>query len=212
MHKGEWGTATRTETLSITDAIESRHSIRRYEHEPIPDEDMQEILRLASLAPSAWNLQPWRFHVVTDPNLKQQLQEAAFGQRQVTMAPVVVLVVSDMEDTLQHLEEILPEGMPPERKQREVETFRGTFEPRSVESRGLWGLTQANIALGFLLLAARGRGYATVPMLGFDQERVKELLGLAPHIQVAAMVPIGVAGEEGYPHHRHPLERIVTYH
>lgn len=203
---------TRTATLSITEAIESRHSIRRYEDEPVPDDHVQEILRLASLAPSAWNLQPWRFHVVTDPVLKQQLQEAAYGQQQVGAAPVVVLVVSDMEDTLERLAEILPETMPEERKQREVETLRRDFADRSVEERGLWGLTQANIALGFLLLAARGMGYATVPMLGFDPNRVRVLLGLAPHVQVAAMVPIGLAGEEGYPHHRHPLERIVTYH
>lgn len=203
---------TQAETLSITDAIESRHSIRRYENEPIPDDHVEEILRLAGLAPSAWNLQPWRFHVVTDPELKQQLQEATNGQKQVGTAPVVVLVVSDMEDTLEHLPEILPETMPADRKQREVETLRRTFADRSVEERGLWGLTQANIALGFLLLAARGMGYSTVPMLGFDPNRVRVLLGLAPHVQVAAMVPIGLAGEEGYPHHRHPLERIVTYH
>ncbi len=57
-------------TLPVHEAIESRVSIRKYQPEPIPPEDLREVLRLASLAPSAWNLQPWRFHVVTDPAIK----------------------------------------------------------------------------------------------------------------------------------------------
>lgn len=201
----------RTTLISVQEAIETRRSIRKFVQEPIPRADIDEILRLASLAPSAWNVQPWRFVVVTDPGLKEQLQAAAYGQQQVTSAPAVILVLSDMEDVMANTMEIAHAAMPDEQKERVVQTIHRVFGGTSVEERGKWALSQTGIALGFLLIAARGLGYATVPMLGFDQARVREILGLPEHVQFAAMVPIGRPAEEGYPHHRHPLERIVTY-
>lgn len=199
-------------TLPIHEAIEARRSIRRYVDEPIPQEDLDYILHLAGLAPSAWNVQPWRFHVVTDPGLKQQLQEAAYGQRQVTSAPTVILVTSDMEDVIASLPETVHPGMPPERREQEVANLSQTFGSQTVEQRGTWGLGQTYIALGFLLAAAQGMGYATVPMLGFNPVKVREILKLPEHVLFAAMVPIGKAAEDGFPHHRHKLSRIVTYH
>lgn len=198
--------------LLVTDAINSRHSIRKFVQEPIPQEDLREILELVRLAPSAWNLQPWRLHVITNTELKEKLKDAAYGQQQVTSAPAVILVCSDMEDVLTNLAETIHPGVPGDRKESEIANLSSLFGSMGIEERGQWGLTQTNIALGFLMIAAQGLGYATVPMLGFDQIKVKELLGLPEHVKFAAMVPIGRADAEGYPHHRHELDRIVSFH
>lgn len=199
-------------TLSVDDAIKGRHSIRKFVQESISKEDLNQIFELVRLTPSAWNLQPWRFHVITNMQLKEKLQEAAYGQQQVTSAPAVVLVISDMEDVLAHLPETVHPGLPPERRQEEVANLSSFFGGMSIEERGQWGLTQTNIALGFLLTAIQGLGYASVPMLGFDQEKVKEILGLPEYIKFAAMVPFGKPDAEGYDHHRFELDKIVTYH
>lgn len=199
-------------TLSVDDAIKSRHSIRKFIQEPISKEDLNQIFELVRLTPSAWNLQPWRFHVITDKALKEKLQEAAYGQQQVTSAPAVAILISDMEDVLANLPETVHPGLSAERQQDEVANLSSFFGGMSVEERGQWGLTQTNIALGFLLTAIQGLGYASVPMLGFDQEKVKEILSLPEHIKFAAMVPFGKPDAEGYEHHRFPLEKIVTYH
>ncbi|MBW9235031.1 nitroreductase family protein, partial [Leptospira santarosai] len=53
---------------------------------------LKTFLSLSVYPPSAWNLQPWRFHVVTDVDLKKKLEEAAYGQKQVTSAPAVIVV------------------------------------------------------------------------------------------------------------------------
>lgn len=199
-------------TLSVDDAIKSRHSIRKFIQEPISKEDLNQIFELVRLTPSAWNLQPWRFHVITDKALKEKLQEAAYGQQQVTSAPAVAILISDMEDVLANLPETVHPGLSAERQQEEVANLSSFFGGMSVEERGQWGLTQTNIALGFLLTAIQGLGYASVPMLGFDQEKVKEILSLPEHIKFAAMVPFGKPDAEGYEHHRFSLEKIVTYH
>ncbi|MFD1738998.1 nitroreductase family protein [Bacillus salitolerans] len=203
---------TTQQILSIKDAIESRHSIRKFVQKPISKSDIDRIFELVRLTPSAWNLQPWKFHVVTDKELKNKLQEAAYGQQQVTSAPAVILVTSDMENILANLSDTVHPGITPERKQEEVANLSSIFGGMSVEERGQWGLTQTNITLGFLLITIQGFGYSSVPMLGFDQEKVKEILGLPEHIKFAAMVPFGLPDTEGYPHHRFELDKIVTYY
>lgn len=205
-------TQTLTQPLSVAEAIASRRSIRKFVQEPLDQNDLREILRLASLAPSAWNAQTWRFAVVQDPALKESLRDAAYGQAQITGAPAVIVVYSDMEDTLETAEETAHPGMGEAARSTQRKTFEGAFGAQEVAQRGQWGLTQANIAFGFLMLAARGLGYDTVPMLGFDPERVKEILGLPPHVQFAGLLPLGKRAEDGHPHHRHSVERLTRFY
>ncbi|GAA5503894.1 NADH dehydrogenase [Deinococcus xinjiangensis] len=205
-------TLTVNKPLTITEAIESRRSIRKFVQEPMDQADLHEILRLASLAPSAWNAQTWRFAVVQDPAIKEQLREAAYGQGQLTSAPAVIVVYSDMEDTLNTVEETAHPGMGEAGRTGQRNTFNNAFGAQEVAQRGQWGLTQANIAFGFLMLAARGLGYDTVPMLGFNPEKVKEILGLPQHVQFAGLLPIGKRAEDGFPHHRHSVERITKFY
>ncbi|GAA5513355.1 NADH dehydrogenase [Deinococcus carri] len=205
-------TATATRSLTVTEAIQTRRSIRKFVQEPMNQDDLREILRLASLAPTANNVQPTRFAVIQNPELQEKLQAAAYNQSQVTSAPAVIVVYSDMEDVLQNAEETVHPGMGEEQITARAAGLRKNFEGQDVAQRGQWGLTQANIAFGFVMLAARGLGYDTVPMLGFDPEKVRELLGLPAHVQFAGMLPVGKRAEEGFPHHRHSVERITTFY
>lgn len=205
-------TQTLTQPLTVPEAIASRRSIRKFVQEPLDQSDLREIIRLSSLAPSAWNVQPWRFAVVQDPALKERLRGAAYGQAQVTNAPAVIAVYSDMEDALTNAEETAHPGRGDEGRAAQRKTFEGVFGAQSVEQRGQWGLAQANIAFGFLLVAARGLGYDTSPMLGFDAAKVRELLGLPAHAQFAGLVALGRRAEEGYAHHRHAVDRIATFY
>ena len=205
-------TQTLMQPLTVPDAIASRRSIRKFVQEPIPENDLREIIRLSSLAPSAWNVQPWRFAVVQDPELKARLREAAYGQAQVTDAPAVIAVYSDMEDVLENAEETAHPGMGDDGRAAQRKTFEGVFGAQPVEQRGQWGLAQANIAFGFLLVAARGLGYDTSPMLGFDAAKVRELLGLPEHVQFAGLVALGLRAEEGFAHHRHEVDRVATFY
>ncbi|GGR48605.1 nitroreductase [Deinococcus seoulensis] len=205
-------TATTPKVLDVKEAIETRRSIRKYVQEPMNQDDLHEILRLASLAPSAWNAQTWRFAVVQDAAIKEQLQAAAYGQGQVTNAPAVIVVYSDMEDTLATVEETAHPGMGDAGREGQRKTFDGAFGSQDVAQRGQWGLSQANIAFGFVMIAARGLGYDTVPMLGFDPAKVKEILGLPEHVQFAGLLPVGKRAEDGFPHHRHSVERITKFY
>jgi len=199
------------EILTVTRAAESRRSIRKFEPTPIPREHMQEILRVTGLAPSPWNLQPWRFVVVETAETKARLQDAAYGQAQIGNAPTVIVLYSDMSDAIDTVDETVHPGMKGPQGEKAAADIRSTFASYSDAERAAWGFAESNIALGFLLLTAQAYGYSTSPMLGFQPEKVKELLGLPVDARIPALIAIGVGAEEGFPHHRHPLERIARF-
>ena len=196
---------------SAAQAALSRRSIRRYDPTPIPEADLRELLRLAGRAPSAFNVQPWRFVVVQDELLKTRLAQAAFGQQQVLHAPATIVLYSDMVDALDRMPEAMHPGMPADKRDAGVQSFRARFATESADEREAWGAAQSNIALGYLLLLAESLGYATSPMLGFDPDKVKALLGLPAHVRIPALVAIGYPAEEGFAPHRLAPETLVNF-
>jgi nitroreductase len=196
---------------SVAEAAESRRSVRKFTSEPIPQDDLRELVRVAGRAPSAFNVQPWRFVVVTDPALKERLREAAYGQQQVTGAPAVVVLYSDMRDALATIDQAIHPDVQGEKREAQKTSLLGSFSRRDDDEREAWGAQQSNIALGYLLLAAEGMGLGTSPMLGFQPEKVKEVLGLPPHVHIPAMVAVGYPAEEGFRSHRHDVDRVAEF-
>jgi nitroreductase len=194
---------------TAAEAMRSRVSVRRYTEEPVTAAEIREVVELAGHAPSAFNVQPWRFVAVTDADTKLRLQAAAMNQPQVGSAPVVLAVTSDMEDVMENLDAILHPGLPEEKREGTKAYLEGSFGSMSVEERAAFGRGQTNIALGYLLVALESLGYGSSPMLGFDPVAVREVLELPPHVEIVALVAFGRPAEEGFPKHRHPVEAIL---
>jgi nitroreductase len=202
-----------SQVLTVTDAANTRRSIRKYQNSPLSRAALLELLRIATRAPSPWNLQPWRFVVVEDAAVKAQLREAAFGQPQVGAAPAVIVMYSDMLDALATVEETVHPGMagPGGDVSAPAASIRANFAKYSDADREAWGFAEANIALGYLLLAATAHGFGTSPMLGFAPEKVKAVLGLPEHVRIPALVAIGLPAEDGFPQHRHTVDRVARF-
>jgi nitroreductase len=184
--------------LTVREAADRRRSIRQYTDEPVPEADLREILRIASMAPSAWNLQPWRAVVVRDPSLRARLAVAANNQPQVSRAPAVIVLYADAEDAMNA-------------RQASGEAVSKTLDQMDSEKRRALAHNLTYIALGYLLLAAESLGYVTSPMLGFKPDEMKLVLGLPAHASVAAVIAVGVAAEDGRMTQRHDVDRIATF-
>lgn len=197
--------------LSAADAALARHSVRVYQDVPVSDDDIRTVLQLTGRAPSAFNLQPWRFIVVRDQATKDQLQAASYGQKQVGQAPVVIAMYADMEDTLANLAEVVHPDLSDEKKAGTIAMLENNFGGMSVEARAAWANGQANIALGYLLLIAKAEGFDTSPMLGFQADQVKALLGIPTHATITALVAFGRGADDGFRSHRHPVERVASF-
>jgi len=86
--------------MELKDAIRKRQSIRDYQDKTVPEEKLLRVLEAARLAPSGSNTQPWKFVVVRDSKRRQELAQAAMGQKFVAKAPVIIAAVATMPEIL----------------------------------------------------------------------------------------------------------------
>lgn len=196
---------------SVVESARHRRSIRKYQAQAIAETDLLEILELAGRAPSAWNLQPWRWIAVVNQEEKTKLQAAAYGQPQVGSAAAVFVVTSDLKVALADAEATRPAGTSDEDRVKQSESIRKSLGSLTPEQSAAWGRGQSNIALGYLLLVLESLGYASSPMLGFDEGKVRELYGLADHVEVVALVAVGLAADEGFASNRIPVGNITRF-
>ena len=195
---------------AVLDAAESRRSIRRYADTPVTEAELSVLLAAAGRAPSAYNLQPWRWVAVRDHELKSKIQAAAFGQPQVGAAPVLLVLYTDTMDALNTVEETFAATLPADKAAGTKAHLMDTLGAQSEADREAWGAGQSYIALGYLLLIAESMGLGTSPMLGFNPEQVKSILGLPSHARVPALVAVGYPAEEGFESPRHAVGRVLT--
>ena len=79
--------------MELMDVIRKRRSVRKYKSDPVPDEDIQYVLEAARLAPSWANNQCWKFVVVKDEEVKEELAKA--GNEWIAQAPVIITACAD---------------------------------------------------------------------------------------------------------------------
>jgi nitroreductase len=86
--------------MTVTEAISNRYSCRSYQDRPVEKEKLEKILEAARLAPSAKNLQDWRFVVVTNPDMRRHLAEAANNQMFIANAGVIIAACSNSDHVM----------------------------------------------------------------------------------------------------------------
>lgn len=200
--------------MHVLEAIARRRSVRSYKPEPVPEEILLQLLDAARQAPSSWNLQPWEFVVVTDPEVKKALRAAANQQAQVEQAAAVFVCLGSLrqQDALaDRLERSIPADAPPERRERILRVVhRHRHDP---EVRKIHVLTNTYIGIAHLVLAAESFGLGTSWMGGFDADQVRALLGIPDEYLVASLVAVGwpADGHAPQPRHRRPLAEIYQW-
>ena len=167
--------------MEVKDCIEGRTSIRVFKPDPVPEEIVDEGLRLANLAPSAGNLQARDFIVVRNHATKKRLMEAAFGQDFIETAPVVVVFCANL-DRIAHYGD------------------RG---------RTLYCLQDVAAAIQNMALYLHSRGLGSVWVGAFDEGRAAAALGVPAHVRPVAMLPVGYPAEKGVHRRRLPLPELV---
>ncbi|MEU3014522.1 nitroreductase family protein [Nocardia asteroides] len=204
-----------TQTLSVTEAIRTRRTVRHYRPEPIAPELLAELLDLTVQAPSAWNMQDRSIVVVTSVEGRKALSEAAFGQPQPLEAPAVLVFVADPAAWTAANTDIAEQAV---RSGAWNEQFLAQFDARaeyhSLRERGLLrenAVKNAMIAATYVMLAAAGLGLASAPMNGWDAQRVKQAIGIDADtdLAIAVMVTVGYAADTPPHPGRRPRELTV---
>jgi len=179
----------------------------------VPDDVLQSILELAAQAPSGFNLQPWRFVVVRDPENRKRLQKTAMNQPKVGEAPVVIIAIGMKEESKKVIEEVLREGAKRGVGKAEDVPATATSARQFLDSfpMNIWVNRHTMIALTTMMLLAETYGFDTAPMEGFDPASVKHEFGIPDEAEVVALLAIGRAQEPDKPYPgRFPLSRLVS--
>jgi nitroreductase len=197
--------------MNVKETIEARRSVKHYDPDHVmPEEDLAELIRLTKLAPSSFNMQNYRILVVRDAEVRQQIRAAAWDQPQVTDASVLFILCADLTahqenpstywaHAPQEVQDILGPMIQPFYEGKDT-----LIRDEAMRSSALAGMT--------LMLAAKGMGYDSCPMIGFDGEKVAELINLPKHYALSFMIPAGKQAQPGWERgDRLPDDRVVAY-
>src|SRR5262245_24074955 len=195
--------AKRAAEKLLSEVIRDRRATPSFESIPVHEVDLRKIMEAGLSAPSGYNLQPWRFVVVRDPEQRKRLREAALNQPKVEEAPVVIVACGDKEGWRNgDLEEMLriaaangyggPEQH--ERVRRAATSFLGSSPGDKggvAPDFGMWVNRHVMIAFTHIMLMAEALGYDTAPMEGFSESKVRALLKIPESVRVVALLAIG---------------------
>ncbi|MCR8845295.1 nitroreductase family protein [Paenibacillus sp. SC116] len=209
---------TANRNANFYDVIRDRRSVRVYDPSyKISDEEIKELLGEAMLAPSGTNLNPWRFMVFTDPELKQKLLPLALGQKQVADASAVILVLGDMDAyTVENADKINQRAvdagyMTEQIKETINNSVQGYYGSVSEQTKKEWQMLDGGLLAMQLMLAAKARGYDTVPMLGYNTEEFRKEFNVPDNLVNVLMITLGKAAQPGFPTVRLGVDEVTTW-
>lgn len=200
----------------IKDLIESRISANHFDPSvPVSDEQVAELARLATLAPSAYNVQNWQFVAVRSTEAREKLRELSFGQQKVADAPVTFII----SGTLRAQDQVAAALKPAVDKgiliqpvvDRWTRMAQGSMDGDERAQRDE-ALRSASLAAMTMILAAEGMGLASCAMTGFDAQAVHEAFGLGADEVPVMLVAVGHAAKGNWPQKpRRPLDQVLRY-
>lgn len=205
--------------LNDTDFItvaKERRSVRQYDAEYVmTEEEIREILDVAIQAPSSSNLQPWRFLVIQDKQTQQELLPIANNQQQIVDASAVIAVLADIEgykNAERIYGELVNKGiMKNEIKEPYVASILHNYGNFSAEKALSVAMIDGGLVSMQIMLAAKAKGYDTVPMGGFDEAKFVDAFNVPENFKPVMLISIGKGTKAGFEKVRLPLDTILTW-
>ena len=184
--------------MNTEEAIKSRRSVKHYDPaHRMSDEEINKLLSLAILSPTAFNIQNWRYVIVSDRELREKIRAEAWDQAQVTDSSLFIILCADLKSWEKETARYWQNAS------KEVQDFmvpaidsyyRGKEQVQRDEA-----MRSCGIAAQTLMLAAKSMGYDSCPMDGFDFDKVAELIKLPDDHVIAMFVAIGKGTKDAWP-------------
>ncbi len=216
-----------TSAVSTPDAVlqqlKWRYATKKFDPSKKISDDVWKVLEQSMvLAPSSFGLQPWKFFVVRNPEIRQALLPHSWGQTQVVDAShlVVFAIKKDVDDAdvdrfMARTSEV--QGVPIENLEKFAQVIKGFLKkPPYPLDINEWSTRQVYIALTQFMTAAAMLAVDTCPMEGFVPDKYNEVLGLPAQGYSAVVVcPAGYRAEDDKqaqrPKVRYETEDVVDY-
>jgi len=183
--------------METFEAIKKRRAIKEYNpnHE-MSDEEKEQLLSLAMLSPTAFNIQNWRYVIISNKDLRNKIKEAAAGQPQITDASLLIVLCADLKAWEKEPERYW-KNAPNEVKDFVLPAIQGYYKNKEQVQRDE-AMRSCGIAAQTLMLSAKSMGYDSCPMDGFDFDAVAKLINLPNDHVISMFVAIGKATKEAW--------------
>ena len=198
-------------------AMDFRHACKVFdENKKISNEDLNFILEVGRKSPSSFGMEPWKFLVIQDQDVKAKVRPFCWDQPQITTCSDLMIVLARIED-------VKPESGIPEKRfarrempQEKLDFYLGLYANHLADTLSsdknilAWTARQCYIAAGNMMTAAASIGIDSCPIEGFEKEKLEETLNLdTSKYQVAMVLPFGYRINEQSTQQRLPLEEVV---
>jgi nitroreductase len=195
--------------METKDAIKSRRSVKQYDPEhKMTDADLNKLLSLTTLSPTAFNIQHWRFVVVKDPELRKKIRTVAWDQAQVTDSSALIILCADLK-AWEKSPARYWKNAPKEVQEFILPAIDGYYRGKEQVQRDE-AMRSCGIAAQTIMLSAKSMGYDSCPMDGFDFSAVADLINLPNDHIISMFIAIGKGITEASPRAGQlPLTEIV---
>ena len=197
--------------MNVTQAITERRSVKAFDPQHrMSEQEINQLMSLAMLSPTAFNIQNWRFVLVTDPVLRQQIRAASWNQAQVEEATLLIVLTADLNAWAKQPERYWKNA--PKAASDVLVPMIGQYYQSNDQVQRDEAMRSCGMAATTLMLAAKEMGYDTCPMDGFDFAAVSKLLNLpADHIPTMFVV-VGKALKAAAPRGGQlAMDEVVVY-
>ena len=197
--------------MNVTQAITERRSVKAFDpNHLMSEQEISRLMSLAMLSPTAFNIQNWRFVLVTDPLLRQQIRAASWNQAQVEEASLLIVLTADLNAWAKQPERYWKNA--PKAASDVLVPMIGQYYQNNDQVQRDEAMRSCGMAATTLMLAAKEMGYDTCPMDGFDFAAVSKLLNLpADHIPTMFVV-VGKALKAAAPRGGQlAMDEVVVY-
>lgn len=184
--------------MNVNTAIETRRSVKSFDpHHKMTEAEIDQLLSLAMLSPTAFNIQNWRFVLVTDAVLRHQIRAVSWNQAQVEEASLLIVLTADLKAWEKQPERYWKDA--PKAASDILVPMIGHYYADNEQLQRDEGMRSCGMAAMTIMLAAKEMGYDTCPMDGFDFDAVGKLLNLPADHTPTMFVVVGKPLKEAQP-------------
>ncbi len=212
---------TVSKSESVLEQLQWRYATKKFDpNKKIPNDVWKTLEQSLVLSPSSFGLQPWKFFVICNPQIRRELLAHSWGQAQVVDASHLVvfaikkdLNAADVDRYIERMAEV--QQVPVENLQKFAGVVKGFME-KPLADINEWSTRQIYIALGQFMTTAAILNIDTCPMEGFVPDKYDEVLGLpAQGYKAVVLCPAGYRADDdnsaGRPKVRFKTEDVVQY-
>ena len=197
--------------MNLFEAVNQRRAVKHYDPDhQMTDDEINELMSTAVLSPTSFNIQNWRFVIVKDKEQRQKLREVAWDQAQVTDASVLIILCGDLKSWEKDPHRYWKNA--PEEVQNMLVPMIGKYYEGKEELQRDEVMRSTGIVAQTIMLSAKAMGYDSCPMVGFDFDKVAELINLPNDHAISMMIAVGKKTEDARPRGGQlSVDEVVVY-